>query len=129
MDKRGKWGASMTTDAHDKQKLASDRREPSDRREFLQQCGRFAVVTPPVVSLMLTVGDKALAGNLATSPGKKDEKDETKTTTSTITTKTVTSTSSTVTVTNTAGELMHPGTKADTNLATVIDSMGLMKIG
>ena len=39
----------------------------SDRRAFLQQCGRFAVVTPPVVTLMLSVGDKALAGNLATS--------------------------------------------------------------
>src|SRR4026208_868183 len=39
----------------------------SDRGAFLQQCGRFAVVTPPVVTLMLSVSDKALAGNLATS--------------------------------------------------------------
>jgi len=55
---------------------ASDERSKSDRRAFLQQCGRFAVVTPPVVSLMLSVSDKALAESLATS-GK------TKTTTTT----------------------------------------------
>src|SRR6185369_12692897 len=59
----------------------------SDRRAFLQQCGRFAVVTPPVVTLMLSVSDKAIAGNLATS-GHSTKTTSTKPTTSACTTKT-----------------------------------------
>ena len=31
------------------------------RRRFLKTCGKFAVVTPPVVSLMLSSSDKAFA--------------------------------------------------------------------
>ena len=64
----------------------------SDRRAFLQQCGRFAVVTPPVVTLMLSVSDKAIAGNLATSGHSTKTKTTTSTkpTTSVCTTKTVT---------------------------------------
>src|SRR6186713_2400613 len=64
----------------------------SDRRAFLQQCGRFAVVTPPVVTLMLSVGDKAIAGNLATSGHSTKTKTTTSTkpTTSACTTRTVT---------------------------------------
>ena len=46
---------------------ANDKWSKSDRRTFLQQCGRFAVVTPPVVSLMLAVSEKAGAKSLATS--------------------------------------------------------------
>ena len=32
------------------------------RRRFLKTCGKFAVITPPVVSLMLSSTDKAYAG-------------------------------------------------------------------
>ena len=32
------------------------------RRRFLKTCGKFAVITPPVVSLMLSSADKAYAG-------------------------------------------------------------------
>jgi len=66
---------------------ANDERSKSDRRAFLQQCGRFAVVTPPVVSLMLSVSEKAGAATLATSGAKH---------TTTKTTTTLTSITSTV---------------------------------
>jgi hypothetical protein len=47
----------MTDEYHDRLK--------ADRRSFLEQCGRFAVVTPPVVSLMLATDStrKALAAS------------------------------------------------------------------
>jgi hypothetical protein len=33
-----------------------ENRDPSDeRREFLKKCGRFAVVTPPAMALLLSV--------------------------------------------------------------------------
>ena len=60
---------------------ANDKWSKSDRRTFLQQCGRFAVVTPPVVSLMLSVSEKAGAESLATS-GKTTNTTSTKPTTS-----------------------------------------------
>ena len=50
---------------------ANDERSKSDRRDFLLKCGRFAVVTPPVVSLLLSVSDKAGAENLATSDQRR----------------------------------------------------------
>jgi len=35
-----------------------------DRREFLKKCGRFAAVTPPAVTMLLstTLNSKAIAG-------------------------------------------------------------------
>jgi hypothetical protein len=45
---------------------ANYERSKTDRRAFLQQCGRLAV-TPLVVSLMLSVSEKAGAATLATS--------------------------------------------------------------
>jgi hypothetical protein len=44
-----------------------DRRK-AERREFLGKCGRFGVVTPPLITLMLAVSDKATAQ--VTSPAK-----------------------------------------------------------
>ena len=52
----------------------NDEKSKSDRRAFLLQCGRFAVITPPVVSMMLSVSDKAAADNLDTSAVKKKTK-------------------------------------------------------
>ena len=70
---------------------ANDEKSKADRRAFLLQCGRFAIVTPPVVSLMLTVRDKARAEDLETSGVKKKKKtDETTTTKATTTHKTTT---------------------------------------
>src|SRR6476660_5172912 len=73
---------------------ANDEQSKTDRRTFLQQCGRFAVVTPPVVSLMLSVSDKAGAESLATS-GRTTK------TTHTTSTKPVTSACTTTKITET----------------------------
>ncbi len=48
--RRGGWGVFHVTD---------DDKLRAERRAFLEQCGRFAAVTPPAVTLMLAVGDKA----------------------------------------------------------------------
>ena len=70
---------------------ANDEKSKADRRAFLLQCGRFAIVTPPVVSLLLTVRDKASAEDLETSGVKRKKKtDETTTTKTTTTHKTTT---------------------------------------
>src|SRR5262249_17835219 len=87
----------MTHDVRDDDELKAA------RRAFLLQCGRFAVVTPPVVSLMLTVGARASAKNLATSPGRIKESTTTATTTTlTRTTTTTPTTTATTTTTSTA---------------------------
>jgi hypothetical protein len=39
--------------------VSEEERQKVERRSFLERCGRFAVVTPPLVSLMLTTGTKA----------------------------------------------------------------------
>ena len=31
---------------------------PEDRREFLRKCGRFAAVTPPAMTMLLSVASK-----------------------------------------------------------------------
>ncbi len=48
-------GTIMTDNVRD------DEAQRAERRAFLKQCGRFGVVTPPVVTLMFTVSDKAKA--------------------------------------------------------------------
>ncbi len=89
---------------------ANDEKAKADRRAFLLQCGRFAIVTPPVVSLMLSVRDKANADDLETSGV---EKKTTKPTTTTRTTRTTTTrTTSTKTTTTT------PTTKTTTTTPT-----------
>ena len=35
--------------------MADDQPEESGRRQFLEQCGRFAVVTPPAMTMLLSV--------------------------------------------------------------------------
>ena len=93
----------MAQDSRDSKKLETD------RRNFLAQCGRFAAVTPPVVSLMLSVSDKAEGQELATSG----------------TTRTITQT-----IIPTDASLNDvPEAERPKKLATVIDSMGTMKIG
>ena len=79
---------------------SNDERSKADRRAFLLQCGRFAVVTPPVVSLLLSVGDKAGAEDLETSGVKKKAS---KTTTTQKTTTQKTTTQKTTTKTTTTG--------------------------
>ena len=88
--RRGHWGVEMSGDTHDDDELRAA------RRDFLLKCGRFAVVTPPVVSLMLTVGDKASAQGLATSPGKEKKKTTTTKTTTNGTTTNGTTTNGTI---------------------------------
>jgi len=79
---------------------ANDEKSKADRRAFLLQCGRFAIVTPPVVSLLLTVRDKASAEDLETSGVKrKKNTDETTTTKTTTTHKTTTHKTTTKTLT------------------------------
>ena len=39
----------------------------AERRAFLEKCGRFALVTPPVVTLMLAVSEKTTTKALAAS--------------------------------------------------------------
>ena len=114
----------MSGDTHDDDELRAA------RRDFLLKCGRFAVVTPPVVSLMLTVSDKASAQGLATSPGKEKKK-----TTTTKTTTNGTTTNGTITRTvlptdaPTGANLIQPDSAPETRLAMMMDSMGVMKIG
>jgi hypothetical protein len=115
----------------------------SKRRAFLQQCGRFAVATPPVIALMLTVSDRAEAVTSA----KPTSTTTTTLTTTTPTTKTVTSATTktqtlttttslittitgtltltkTVTLTVTLGStLINEETSPKSKLATMIDSM------
>ena len=52
------WGTDMSDEAA---RTAKD----ADRRLFLEKAGRFAVVTPPVVALMLSVSGKARATGVA----------------------------------------------------------------
>ena len=44
----------------------------ADRREFLAKCGRFAIVTPPAVTLLLSTSLTSDA--IAKSGGKGDDK-------------------------------------------------------
>jgi hypothetical protein len=89
-----------------------DERQKSDRRSFLEQCGRFAIVTPPVVTLMLATDStkKALAASG---------------TTVTVTTSATTTTATTTTVT--LSMLEHSDDRTKSDLAMMMDSMGLMK--
>jgi hypothetical protein len=125
---RGYTGIQMTRDPDNGNK------PKTDRRNFLAECGRFAAVTPPVVSLMLSVGEKAQADDLATSGTTRTRTTRTRTYTTTkisvSTTPTSTSaTSISSTVTNTEASLIEmPESERKKTLATVIDSMGLMKI-
>ena len=100
----------------------------AERRAFLEKCGRFAVVTPPVISLMLAVSDKA-AAQLATSPGRITTA-TIATTNTNVTTNTVTNTRSVTIVTSTPTtpltELHAPSKHAD--LAMIVDSLGIRKV-
>jgi hypothetical protein len=131
-------------------------RQKLERRAFLEQCGRFAVVTPPVVSLMLTTGTKAAlaasgkttltttATTIATASTTATAT-TTATTTSAFTTTAVTSTTVTsdftITTITTVTNTMFPSTSTATlflqlvpggsehsELAMMIDSMGVMKL-
>jgi hypothetical protein len=102
---------------------ASDEKSRADRREFLLKCGRFAVVTPPVVSLMLTVGDKARADDLQTSAVKKTTKTTTHKTTTHKTTSTKTITTRTTTTTATTATTP---TTITTTITVSTDTLGML---
>ena len=124
----------MTDDVRD------DGGKRADRRAFLEKCGRFSVVTPPVVTLILAVsgGTEALATSAktlttittttsTTTTAPTTLKTITQTTTTTVGTQTVTLIRTvTVTETTTPFTLLESD-PAPTRLAMIIDSMGLMK--
>ncbi len=98
----------------------------AERREFLEKCGRFAAVTPPVITLMLAVSDKAKA-QVVTSPGRlvtSAATTSTPTTTPTTTTNSVTSPSP---VPSTPQGLLVP-TDRTQDLAMIIEGMGALKV-
>ncbi len=87
--------------------MSEDEKLKLERRSFLEQCGRFAVATPPVVSLMLASSTGAKA--LTTSGGGV-------------------TTTTPVTVTSTVTQLKEMNTEeAPSELALKIDSLGVMK--
>ena len=75
--------------------------QKSERRAFLEQCGRFAIVTPPVVTLMLSVSDKAKAQLVTSARTTKPTTSTTTTPTTTTPTTTPTTTTTTTTPTTT----------------------------
>jgi hypothetical protein len=127
-----------------------DQKSKADRRYFLEQCGRFAIVTPPVVTLMLASDGTrtALAASGKTIKTTSTTTMATSTTTVTSTamptstttvtstamptsTTTVTSTAmltSTTTVTSTFAQMMQGiGSDAKSELYMTVDSMAVMK--
>ncbi len=119
-------GAIMTDNVRDEE----GRR--AERRAFLEQCGRFSVVTPPVVTLMLAVSGNTAA--LATSAKTTTTTTTTPTTTTTATTTTKHTTTNHTTTTKTiilssitrSMNLHQP--EPTERLAMMIDSLGLMKL-
>jgi hypothetical protein len=113
--------------------MSDEERLKLERRSFLEQCGRFAVVTPPVVSLILAGGTKAaLAASGGTSLTTKTSISTTTsiTASTSITMSTSTSVTATTvpsTATATAAFLLHGPDGNESELAMVIDSMGVMK--
>jgi hypothetical protein len=113
------------------------KRPETDRRDFLARCGRFAAATPPVVSLMLSVGDKARADDLATSGTttrtrtRSTHKTTTYRTTSLTTTSYTKTTDKTTSITTYITILRREdgGSEPISKLASIIDSMGVMKNG
>ena len=101
-----------------------DDKRNAERREFLEKCGRFAAVTPPVITLMLAVSDKASA-QVVTSPARA-------TTTTTTTTTTKTTTNGTITtksvLTSFLQQLHYTPTGQTHDLAMIVDSLGVRKI-
>ena len=117
--------------------LRDEERQRAERRAFLEQCGRFSVVTPPVVTLMLAVSANTAA--LATSAKTTATTTTTPTTTTTATTTTKhTTTVQTTTVKTTTVQTIFPSSitrlmnlhqpEPAERLAMMIDSMGLMKL-
>jgi hypothetical protein len=137
----------MTDDVQD------DERRRAERRAFLEKCGRFSVVTPPVVTLMLAVSGKteALATSARTTTTTTlttttptTTQTTTKATTTTQTTTKATTTTQQTTTTQTATKTVITTTTVTTSvsplaldldqtgrtqsLAMMIDAMGLMKL-
>jgi hypothetical protein len=53
--------------------MENDDRPSEGRREFIAKCGRFALVTPPAITLLLAADGRNYAE--AASGGNKTEKD------------------------------------------------------
>lgn len=124
----------MTDDGREGKTSNPGAKPNPDRRDFLAQVGRLAAYTPPTVSMVLSVSEKASAAGLGTShptlpPSTTAITDTTGTTGTTGTTPTQSSASAaTVGVPSSDAALQRsePGEQS-TKLASVIDSMGLMK--
>jgi hypothetical protein len=122
----------------------------ADRRSFLEQCGRFAVVTPPVVSLMLATDGtrKALAasGRTTVTTATTATTFATITTTASPTTVTASTTFTTTTFTTTVATTdtivttdfvttsifgmmddVHGSKHRNSQVAMIVDSMAVMK--
>jgi hypothetical protein len=130
--------------------VSDEERQKLERRSFLEQCGRFAVVTPPVVSLMLTTGTKAaLAASGRTTLTTTATTTSFATTTNVVTTTATSSATATVTTTTTSDSTTTttvtvtdtvtdtatpfalrrvPDGSEQSELAMMIDSMGVMKL-
>ena len=52
---------------------AEDAKDKEARRAFLVRCGRFAVVTPPAITMLLSVSSVPNEANASTI-GQKDKK-------------------------------------------------------
>jgi hypothetical protein len=50
--------------------------EAEARRQFLERCGRFAVVTPPAMALLVTLTAKPDEAMASTIPGHDRDKDK-----------------------------------------------------
>jgi hypothetical protein len=47
-----------------------------DRRDFIAKCGRFAVVTPPAIALMLSASGRNYAHAMSGARGRGDDNDQ-----------------------------------------------------
>jgi len=56
--------------------MENDDRPSEGRREFIAKCGRFALVTPPAITLLLAANGRAYAD--AASGGDEPKKDRRK---------------------------------------------------
>ena len=112
--------------------MRDEERQRAERRAFLEQCGRFSIVTPPVVTLMLAVSGNTAA--LATSAKITTTTPTTTTTTTTTATTTTKHTTTSQTLTTFITKTIDGNTlnmnqpESKERLAMMIDSLGLMKL-
>jgi len=74
------WGMheKMVIGMEEKHAVPQPSSEAEARRQFLERCGRFAVVTPPAMALLVTVAAKPDEAMASTFSGKDKDKDKDK---------------------------------------------------